>query len=146
MGTVRLHVNGSYSPKVDYALEELGKALSRSDQESRASDYSEADIVVGTLRISNRISDLVSEGQLILSKKKESLAISRNDGKLILAGSDDQGLMYALLEVSEQIDVAGKGVDEIEGISEEPHTPFRGMYIFLHNRDCEKDWFYSESH
>jgi hypothetical protein len=143
---IKIHVDGSYSPKVDYALDELRKALATLEMEAQSSEHSEADIVVGTPKVSKRISELVSGGKLVLSKKEESLAVSRVAGKLVLAGSDDQGLMYALLETAEQICVAGNPLDELKAISEEPQTSFRGMYIFLHNRDCEKDWFYSEEY
>ena len=91
MGKVRLHVDGSYSPKVDYALEELRKALSMSGREVRSSGYPEAYMVVGTLRDSNRISDLVSGGKLILSRNKRHARNRHRHIMCYIEAVDDAG-------------------------------------------------------
>lgn len=109
-------------------------------------------VLVGTLANSQRVEALRSSGQLPLSSAKESLCVKRlaADGKplLVIAGADDRGLMYALLEVTQQLRSMEAGADwplAVRETSEAPTVPVRSMSILLHSEDCEADWYYSKA-
>lgn len=110
-------------------------------------------ILIGTLEGSEIIKDLKRGGKLTLSDKKESLAVKliKEDGRnlLVVAGADDRGLMYALLEIARQIESLSKDkhvFDAIKETSESPNTPVRSMAVFLHNQDDERGWYYSKEY
>ena len=65
----------------------------------------------------------------------------RIEGTQITA-PDERGLMYGLLQAAEQIRQTGK----LHPITEAPATPIRGIRVFLHNHDLEKNWYYSEEY
>src|SRR5688572_11286858 len=73
------------------------------------------------------IKDLVASGELNLSPKKESLAIKKVKRStkeiLVIAGSDDRGLLYALTEAARQIESAGKAVSLTNAVAEVSETP-----------------------
>ncbi len=56
-----------------------------------------------------------------------------------ITGGDLRGLMYGLLAAAEQIRTRGYLV----AARGKPATSMRGIRIFLHNEDLEKDWYYS---
>jgi len=68
----------------------------------------------------------------------ESFRIS---GNRILA-PDSRGLMYGLLEAAEQIRDTGA----LYPAERSPATPMRGIRIFIHNQDLERDWYYSQTY
>jgi hypothetical protein len=57
----------------------------------------------------------------------------------LVTGSDERGLMYGLLEASDQINATGK----ITPSQVCPATTLRGIRLFVHNQDLEQDWYYS---
>jgi hypothetical protein len=109
-------------------------------------------VVIGTAQ-NRTIKDLIENGELNLSQKKESLAIKKikisTKEILIIAGSDERGLLYALTDAARQIENAGKAtpvINAIAEISESPEAPVRSMIVFLHNEADEKDWYYSKEY
>ena len=60
----------------------------------------------------------------------------------LISGSDLRGLMYGLLEAAEQIRQRGR----LWACQARPATPIRGIRWFLHNRELEQAWFYSEQY
>ena len=138
---LRPMLDGSYGAKVRWAFSLLSRDLTNPG----AGPASGRSIVAGTLRGSDEVAALREAGGLRLADAAESIAIARVRDTLYVTGSDEQGLMYALLEVSDQLR-AGTGLDRITESSESPDTRFRGIFTFLHNADCERDWFYSTDH
>lgn len=59
-----------------------------------------------------------------------------------VTGGDARGVMYGLLEAAEQIRRAGRIVPA-EG---RPSVRLRGIRMFLHNADLERDWYYSREY
>ena len=59
-----------------------------------------------------------------------------------VSGGDLRGLMYGLLEAADQIREYGYLVPA-KGTAA---TPIRGIRIFLHNAELEKDWYYSRDY
>ncbi len=59
-----------------------------------------------------------------------------------IAGSDERGLMYGLLEAAEQVRESGR-VSNAAGC---PAAAMRGIRYFLHNEDLERNWYYSKDY
>ena len=111
-------------------------------------------MLIGTLESSDTIREWTNKGTLALSDTKESLAVKHiRDGSrsiLAIAGADDRGLMYALLEIAQQIQMDRTEKDWFSripcNVSESPQVPVRSMAVLLHNEDCEKEWYYSREY
>jgi hypothetical protein len=137
--------------KMIAALKDKGYIATRVD--SLGSVRSPLAMLVGTLNGSKTVKELKTGGKLPLSEKKESLAVKRLalSGKDILAvaGADDRGLMYVLLDIARQIESRPKGAGLLEQIpetAESPASPVRSMAVFLHSQDDERDWYYSKDY
>ena len=151
-------IDGSVGSAAAYGIERFGAALksrghSLSVKTSMDDSESPALLFIGTLESSSHIRQWVKNGTLPLSDKKESLAVKhmRNGSRSILtiAGADDRGLMYALLEIAQQIQMGQPKEDWfslISEISESPKVPVRSMAVLLHNEDCEEEWYYSREY
>jgi len=59
-----------------------------------------------------------------------------------VTGADPRGIMYGLLEASEQIRKSGK----ISAAKGSTKTSIRGIRYFLHNADLERDWYYAKDY
>jgi len=149
--------DGPLGKSAQFGLQQFLSALDKKgisySQKEAADDKPSSLLLVGTLSGSERIKSLHRQKRLELNEAKESLSVKRLDDEeqriLVVAGSDDRGLMYALLEMAEQVDFLEAGqdwFDTIKEISEKPLVPVRSMAILLHSEDCEKDWYYSKEH
>lgn len=148
---------GIIGKPAEYGLTRLKSALVEKGlpfQES--TDLAAADnspcLVLGTVSGSEYIKELIGSARLNIPGKKESLAVKRiSEGgkeRLVIAGSDEVGLMYALLEITEQVK-AGSSNDwftAVKEAAESPLVPVRSMAVLLHSEDCEKEWYYSEEY
>lgn len=151
-------VDGSVGKSARFGITRLTEALqARGSQTRYMESLQEAEsdhiLLLGTRESSQSIRRLLAEGNLELSEREESLAVTRQlvDGRnvLIMAGSDDRGLMYAALEAGQQIEAFDEDKNwffSLQEISESPLVPVRSMAVLLHNEDCEKDWYYSEDY
>jgi hypothetical protein len=156
--SLNIVVDGAIGPPSSFGLEKMSAALQEkgfslvrkgSLREAPSSDV----ILIGTLKGSSAIRDLQKKGTLALKNTKESLSVKRlNEGGknlLVVAGTDDRGLMYALLEIARQVPFLTPGapvLDAIKETSESPASPVRSMVVFLHNQDDERDWYYSKDY
>jgi len=59
-----------------------------------------------------------------------------------LISNDARGLMYGLLEAAEQIRRDGHFTDR----KESPRVAMRGIRVFIHNEDLERNWYYSRGY
>ena len=59
-----------------------------------------------------------------------------------LISNDARGLMYGLLEAAEQIRRDGHFTDH----KESPRVAMRGIRVFIHNEDLERNWYYSRDY
>lgn len=151
-------VDGPLGAPSSFGLEKLGRVLqARTISPIRKGSVGDATssqiLLVGTSSNSPSIRSLVGQGKLPLSNKKESLAVKRlkDQGKdlVVIAGADERGLMYALLEIARQIDLLPKDsavFGAIKEASESPSSPVRSMAVFLHSADDEKEWYYSKDY
>lgn len=154
---VAIVADGPFGPPARFGLERFLAALDQKGipytQQESEEDISGSLIYIGTLSGSEKIASLRENKQLELSDAKESLSVRRIDDKsrssLYVAGSDDRGLMYALLELAEQVEHIAESKDwyaSIKETAEKPQVPVRSMAVLLHSEDCEKDWYYSKEH
>jgi len=68
----------------------------------------------------------------------ESWSLDANGG----IAADERGAMYALLEGAEQIRRDGR----LAPATGRPATPLRGIRVFLHNKDQEASWYFSQEY
>lgn len=151
-------VDGHIGKPSQYALEHFLKVMKTIGVPFRRCDsieiaHSSKILLAGTLKTSSLIKEFKKSGELELVDAKEALAVKRaKKGKnniLIVAGTDDRGLMYALLELAQQVTAMDKGRDwftSVKEVSESPLVPVRRIMVLLHNADCEQEWYYSKEY
>ena len=144
--TVKILLDGSYGAKIKHAADRLKLTLMKSHGDVQVIESGAADIIAGTPDKSVLIGEKLRVAPVELDASAESLAIWSDGSVLYLCGWDEQGLVYALLEIAEQIDTGSAVEDLSVDFSESPATRFRGLFIFLHNKDCEAGWFYSREY
>lgn len=110
-------------------------------------DWSDANIIVGTIGNSDAIDALAESGVIDISAIKdkwESFTIQENGGNLIIAGSDKRGTIYGIYDFCEKIgvspwewwaDVTPEKAEELyinlpkDGYTEdEPSVQYRGIF------------------
>ncbi len=156
--TVTLVAGGALDKPALYGLTRLKSTLQEAglpylEADSLQNASSEKVMLVGTLFNSPQIQDMRSSDRINISQTKESLAVKRlrlaDKDLLVVSGADDVGLMYALLEVAEQVEALDRPVSWFSLIKEgeeSPGVPVRSMAVLLHSEDCEKDWYYSRAY
>jgi hypothetical protein len=106
-------------------------------------DSATGDLVIVTGLTSGRgaTSGLLPRLGIAAPSEPESLLIRKVKGEekpvLLVAGADERGLMYALLEVAERIGWAndpGEPLSEVRDVSETPYTRDRSVSTYTMNR------------
>jgi len=77
--------------------------------------------------------------------KPESLSIRHEGSSLIVGGADDNGIMYALLEVARQLRQGGS-LSTIKDAAESPELHDRAVSIYTMNRAYWESRFYDEKY
>ncbi len=151
-------VDGTIGSPSAFGLEKLlhalqGQGITASRKGTLGEAASPQVLLIGTASGSPAVKALAGQGKLGLSGKKESLAVKRlkEGGKdlLVIAGADERGLMYALLEIARQVELLAKDADifaSLKEASESPASPVRSMMVFLQSQDDEKEWYYSKEY
>ncbi len=151
-------VDGPIGKSSQFALERFLKVLKMTGVPYRSADsiemaHSSNILLVGTLNASNLIKEFKKNGELELADVKEALAVKRvkrgENNILIVAGTDDRGLMYALSELAQQVKAVDKSstwFTSVKEVSESPLVPVRRIMVLLHNEDCEQEWYYSKEY
>ena len=108
-------------------------------------------IVVGIAGSSKLVDSFLTEHQLQLPKQPESLGIQRIDNAntktLLICGSDERGLIYALLEAARAIELAPQDSAPLAAVPqalESPYLRVRSMTMQLFNADLEAGWYFDE--
>lgn len=73
------------------------------------SDANSADIIIGTIDKSDKITELADIGSIDISKisgEWEAFTLNEADGKLIIAGADKRGTIYGIYDLSESMGVS----------------------------------------
>lgn len=135
---------------VAWAVRQLSRALQdRGERVEFRSERAEGKaIVLGLPRVSPRITAMLQGAGVECPNAPESLVIHRCDpGTLLVAGSDERGLVYGLTEVARTIELTEAGPDLLDSISDAVETPelsWRSMQLFLCNEKLEQEWLYRE--
>ncbi|KKK89977.1 hypothetical protein LCGC14_2727690, partial [marine sediment metagenome] len=110
-------------------------------------------IVAGLGDGSGHASKLLEATDTKLPEGPEALAIKNTtlDGirTLLVAGSDDRGLMYALLDVADRIGWSTERNDplsEVREVIEKPFMPERALSIYTMHRSTFESFFYDEAY
>ncbi|MCY2955224.1 MAG: hypothetical protein NTU53_25125 [Planctomycetota bacterium] len=110
-------------------------------------------IVAGMSGGDGPASRLLNSGNHPLPQGPEALIIRKTqvEGKptWLIVGSDDRGLMYALLDVADRISWSTNPnlpLGEVRDTSEKPAVPERAMSIYTMNRAYWESRFYDESY
>lgn len=100
-------------------------------------------VFIGT-RVSKTIQNLIPD----LPECRESLKIARIHNDLIICGSDDRGLMYALLDVAERITWTTEGdpLACVRDQDESPDAPERALSIYTMHRLCFEQRFFDPAY
>jgi len=156
---VQLFVATPLPKAAQVALAELQAAVRSHGLNVRdATARPEADaaaIIVGTARGSTTFDELLEASKLTVSDLAESSAVAwAPDRKrtLVVAGSDERGLTYALRDAARGIAVAPHAPDGggwAAGVTPAVESPFlrvRNVSLHLFNADCEREWFFSDEY
>jgi hypothetical protein len=147
-----LRVEGELEPPAAYGLAQLEKALALRDVrlELNSEGGNGRGVRVGVAALGSTLASWVKAGKLSLADTREALAVKRiRDGQnevLTFAGADAVGLMYALLEATEEVEALPAGADwfpAIREVSEKPANSMRRMRVLLHHEANEREWYSS---
>lgn len=153
---VRLRIeDANLGPPAKYGIERLRKVLeSRGCRIDVAAD-SQKTLIVGTYGGSKQVKAWVdgdSSRRIHLEKRPEALVVKRMaapEPSLVVAGYDDVGLMYALLEIADMVeystDPAG-WFDDVSEVSESSRNGMRRMRVLMHHAANEKDWYHNQEY
>jgi len=94
----------------------------------------------GTVDGIDETADALDEPEAVVYRT----AVTDSGTAQVVAGSDDRGLMYALLELADRVEADGlAALDEIDDAVETPDNEVRGVDRFLMG-PMEDEWFYDE--
>ena len=110
-------------------------------------------IVVGLATGNGPAARMIQSTGIAAPTAAEALLIRHTelDGKpaLLVAGSDDRGLMYAVLDVADRIGWStdpGDPLSEVRDATEKPFMPERGLSIYTMHRATFESFFYDEQY
>jgi len=137
--------------KLMAALKSKGIAAERLT--SLASARGQILIVAGLSSGPGQAARLLKAADVTVPSEAESLAVHNTeyDGKpaLVVAGSDDRGLMYALLDVADRIGWAedpGNPLSEVRNIVEKPAVVERALSVYTMHRSHFESRFYDKDY
>ena len=141
---IRIVIDGELGSPAALALDRLRQSL---DQRGYAvvDDQAAVTIQVGTSATTQPGSGLPAAGAS-LSENPESLAFAFADGTLLIGGSDDRGLAYALREAGRRVDLASVPLDWATLFPPTAESPFlckRSVCIFPHNEAVDGPWYFN---
>ncbi len=110
-------------------------------------------VVVGISTDDGLVSQILTKENRAVPENSEALTVFKTDWQnkdvWVIGGFDDTGLMYALLDVAEQIKW-GKDPDhplsEIQEVTEQPNVPERAVSLYTMNRAYWESRFYDEAY
>ncbi|MBE7559404.1 hypothetical protein HS125_10800 [bacterium] len=149
-GAMALRVEGELASPAAYGLAQVEKALSARGETLVRGDLPDSGraLCVGVAGAGTRLAQWTAAGRIALPDWPEALAVKRlREGGaeiLAVAGSDAMGLMYALLEIAEEIEALPRDADwfaSVKEVSEKPANAMRRMRIMLHHEANEEDTY-----
>jgi hypothetical protein len=156
--TVSLVVDSELGPPAGHGLSRLvaaleGKGARVEQRKSLRQASGQRIVVMGRAKGSEAVRTLQQSAGLTLPDAPGSLVVRnlRWNGKdvLLLAGSDDPGLMYAALDVADQVRLGESRGDTLAGIadaSEKPSVQERSVTKMIMNRSEAERYLYSDDY
>ena len=119
--------SGKKTPMLEFALADLRNELNSQGITIRKAGLEDAEII---LIMEADFTGIKSEGikppKIDFRLKEEGFCIKKDkEDNIWVLGADDPGLMYGVLELAEQIRIAG--LENIEETSQNPYMPVRGV-------------------
>lgn len=160
---MRLIIDRELAQGPSLALDKLTRALRLRGETVRepGSSDEELSLTIGLAGNSEVVESALEKAGIACPDAPESVLLSPlSSNQFLIAGSDERGLTYALLEAARAIEVAPTtaGANLHEGQAHEsileyipaeigsPHLSWRSMQLFLCNRELEREWFYNEGY
>ncbi len=133
------------------ALQARGVEVEDADElESATGD---AVVMAGLASGDGTAAGLLSRLGVAAPSEPESLLIRRVEGRqkplLLVAGADERGLMYALLDVADRVGWASdpsEPLSEVREVGETPYTHDRSVSVYTMNRAYWESRFYDEAY
>jgi len=142
---------GGGAAPVEHGIGALRDALDAQDATVETVDYwTEAESAADPCLVVGRADDQVVEKLLGESVTDPEAVVYRwadtGDGTaLVVAGSDDRGLMYGLLELAERVEARGAGaLSAVSDRTETPDNEVRGVDRFVEG-PVEDEWLFDEA-
>jgi hypothetical protein len=154
-GTVQILLEAPDAPALQHALHALTAALQGRGLalvKTATAPAAQTRLVAGLAGKSRTVDALVQQHGLTVPAPPESLLIHRLPGDsptILLAGRDERGLLYALLEAAEAVRLAPQGGEHFATLctgAESPALPLRSISVALQNADLERAWYFDEDH
>ena len=160
---MRLIIDRKLGPGPRLALSRLNRALASSGETERdlSSPDEEPSLLIGLAGHSEAVDSALARSGIQCPDLPESVVLGPlASNQFLIAGSDERGLTYALLEAARAIEVASPTarasprqerakpsiLDCIPAEHASPHLSWRSMQLFLCNRELEREWFYNEEY
>ena len=155
VAAIPVRVEGTLDPPAAYGLGKFQQALADRGValERDAASASGPNVIVGVAAPGSQLARWIEAGRLSLPEGREALAVKRlKDGNaeyLAVAGRDGVGLMYALLELEDEIRALPKDADwfaSVKEASERPANQLRRARLLLHHKKNEATWYYDKAY
>ncbi|HEY5909682.1 MAG TPA: hypothetical protein VJA21_03660 [Verrucomicrobiae bacterium] len=156
--SVTIVLDAGATAPVRYGAAKLKTVLERKGRQVLEGGVARAEaggaiVMAGSMTGQGEAAKLLAELRLTPLTTPESLRIRRlsREGRtvLLVAGSDERGLMYALLDVADRVDWAKPGEElfsEVRDVEETPFAPERALSLYTFNRAYWESRFYDEAY
>ena len=152
---MHLIIDGDLARGPSLAVEKLAAVLNSHGETVQVVDApgEEPSLLIGLAGRSDVVARAMASSDLVCPSAPESILLSPlPPNQFLIAGSDERGLTYALLEAARAIQIAplaGGSVsasllDNIPTEVGSPYLRWRSMQLFICNRELEREWFYDE--
>ncbi len=144
---VKLLIDRPLPPAAAWASQVLTQALQAKGKES-----AKTEIIVGIAGQSPAVDNLLAQNKLSVPEPAESLLVKRLPTKsgqqLLVAGRDERGLAYALLEAARavRLSTAADPLSDVIDATESPQCKWRSMTVHLFNAELEEKWYFDEKY
>lgn len=125
---------GKFGPSAGYGIECLKKEMEKIG--------STCTVTAGVYCENEEVQRLAKETGALPELTAEAFAAVADGNEVYLTGYDDSGLMYGCFELAERLKKGSAPTD----FADKPYLKTRGLYELLHNRDLEKERFYSKEY
>jgi hypothetical protein len=155
---ITIVIDSKLAPPVDHSVRLLFAALeSKGLKAQRTEGLRDAGgehvLVIGRCSVSPAIATLLRQVRVAVPRDAESLLVQRvawnGADAVAICGADDRGLMYAVLDIADQIRLAPDGaaaMARIPDAAESPDVAERSVTRMLMNRAVVEEYFYSEEY